>query len=94
MKKYLIAITMMLALGMNAQVAGQTHRHHNTASVTVPNDFVQQDEVEAFSDTTSAATGGDTVLSRTVGDRERNTRTRRGSRAHREWYYVERLRRA
>ena len=65
MKKYLIAITMMLALGMNAQVAGQTHRHHNTASVTVPNDFVQQDEVEAFSDTTSAATGGDTVLSRT-----------------------------
>ena len=53
MKKYLIAITMMLALGMNAQAASQKHRH-TPRTEQVDSTKNNQDAIEAFSDTTSA----------------------------------------
>ena len=54
MKKYLIAITMLLALGLNAEAASQKHRHSpRTEQVDSTKD--KQDAIEAFSDTTSAA---------------------------------------
>ena len=54
MKKYLIAITMLLALGLNAEAASQKHRHTaRTEQVDSTKD--KQDAIEAFSDTTSAA---------------------------------------
>ena len=53
MKKYLIAITMLLALGLNAEAASQKHRHSpRTEQVDSTKD--KQDAIEAFSDTTSA----------------------------------------
>ena len=54
MKKYLIAITMMLALGMNAQAASQKHRH-TPRTEQVDSTKNNQDAIEAFSDTTSSA---------------------------------------
>lgn len=54
MKKYLIAITMMLALGLNTQAASQKHRHSvRTEQVDSTKD--NQDAIEAFSDTTSSS---------------------------------------
>ena len=54
MKKYLIAITMLLALGLNAEAASQKHRHSpRTEQVDSTKD--KQDAIEAFSDTTSSA---------------------------------------
>ena len=53
MKQYLIAITMMLALGMNAQAASQKHRH-TPRTEQVDSTKNNQDAIEAFSDTTSA----------------------------------------
>lgn len=55
MNKYLIAIAMMLTLGLSAQAAAQNHRHHNATAVMATDDTTANDEVEAFSDTTSAA---------------------------------------
>lgn len=54
MKKYLIAITMMLVLGMNAQAASQKHRH-TPRTEQVDSTKNNQDAIEAFSDTTSTA---------------------------------------
>ena len=53
MKKYLIAITMMLALGLNTQAASQKHRH-SPRTEKVDSTKNNQDAIEAFSDTTSA----------------------------------------
>lgn len=54
MKQYLIAITMMLVLGLNAEAASQKHRHSvRTEQVDSTKD--KQDAIEAFSDTTSSA---------------------------------------
>ena len=53
MKKYLIAITMMLALSLNAEAASQKHRH-SARTEQVDSTKNNQDAIEAFSDTTSA----------------------------------------
>ena len=54
MKKYLIAITMLLALSLNAEAASQKHRHSaRTEQVDSTKD--KQDAIEAFSDTTSSS---------------------------------------
>ena len=53
MKKYLIAITMLLALGLNTQAASQKHRH-SPRTEKVDSTKNNQDAIEAFSDTTSA----------------------------------------
>ena len=54
MKQYLIAITMMLVLGLNAEAASQKHRHSvRTEQVDSTKD--KQDAIEAFSDTTSSS---------------------------------------
>ena len=53
MKQYLIAITMLLVLSLNAEAASQKHRHSaRTEQVDSTKD--KQDAIEAFSDTTSA----------------------------------------
>ena len=58
MKKYLIAITMLLALSLNAEAASQKHRHSaRTEQVDSTKD--KQDAIEAFSDTTSSAASED-----------------------------------
>ena len=55
MKQYLIAITMLLALSLNAEAASQKHRHSaRTEQVDSTKD--KQDAIEAFSDTTSSST--------------------------------------
>ena len=54
MKKYLIAITMMLALGLNTQAASQKHRH-TPRTAQVDSTKNNQDAIEAFSDTTSSS---------------------------------------
>ena len=54
MKKYLIAITMMLALGLNTQAASQKHRH-TPRTEQVDSTKNNQDAIEAFSDTTSSS---------------------------------------
>jgi len=52
MKKYVIAIAMMLTLGMNAEAASQKHRHTpRTEQTDASKD--NQDAIEAFSDTTA-----------------------------------------
>ena len=53
MKQYLIAITMMLVLGLNAEAASQKHRH-SVRTEQVDSTKNNQDAIEAFSDTTSA----------------------------------------
>ena len=54
MKQYLIAITMLLVLSLNAEAASQKHRHSaRTEQVDSTKD--KQDAIEAFSDTTSSA---------------------------------------
>lgn len=56
MKKSLIVITMLLALGMSAGAASQKHRHHpQTAAVQVDSTAVPE-TVEAYSDTASTTT--------------------------------------
>jgi hypothetical protein len=65
MKKYLIATMLMLAVASGAGAASQTHRHHAATTKVERTDTVmtdstaQNDELEAFSDTT--ATEGDSV---------------------------------
>ena len=54
MKQYLIAITMLLVLSLNAEAASQKHRHTaRTEQVDSTKD--NQDAIEAFSDTTSSS---------------------------------------
>uniref|UniRef100_A0AB33INX0 DUF6249 domain-containing protein n=1 Tax=Prevotella sp. GTC17253 TaxID=3236793 RepID=A0AB33INX0_9BACT len=54
MKKYLIALTMMLAVGTATLPAAPKHRHQHQSTAITPNDSVQQG-IEAYSDTTSSA---------------------------------------
>lgn len=64
MKKYLIATTLLLTLGLtNAPDAdAQKHRHHPVAATAAtPDDTTPQDEVEAFSDTTDVDTTSQVV---------------------------------
>lgn len=58
MKKYLMVITMMLALGLNTQAASQKHRH-TPRMAQVDSTKNNQDAIEAFSDTTSTADAED-----------------------------------
>jgi hypothetical protein len=54
MKKFLIAIAMVLSLSMNAEAAAQTHRHSPRTEQT-DSTKNNQDAIEAFSDTTTVA---------------------------------------
>ena len=56
MKKYLIAITMLLALSLNAEAASQKHRHSARTEQVDSTKDKQDDAIEAFSDTTSSST--------------------------------------
>jgi len=58
MKKYLIAIAMLLALGLNTDATAQKHRHTpRTEQVDTAKN--NQNAIEAFSDTTAAAENAD-----------------------------------
>ena len=54
MKKYVIAIALMLSLGLNAEAAAQKHRH-TPRTEQVDSTKNNHDAIEAFSDTTAAA---------------------------------------
>ena len=71
MKKYLIAITMMLALGLNTQAASQKHRH-TPRTAQVDSTKNNQDAIEAFSDTTSAADAEDAEDDKYIAHRHRS----------------------
>ena len=72
MKKYLIAITMLLVLGLNAEAASQKHRHTpRTEQVDSTKD--NQDAIEAFSDTTSTADADDAEDDKYISHRHRTT---------------------
>jgi hypothetical protein len=58
MKKYLIAIAMVLTLGQNAEAVAQKHRH-TPRTEQVDSSKNKKDAIEAFSDTTSAADAED-----------------------------------
>ena len=58
MKKYLIAIAMVLTLSMNADAAAQKHRH-SPRTEQVDSTKNNRDAIEAFSDTTAVA--GDSI---------------------------------
>ena len=66
MKKVLITLTMLLALGMGVQAAGQKHRHTPQQELT---DSTSKGGVEVFSDTTSS----DTVIRASKGHVTINT---------------------
>ena len=70
MKKYLIAITLMLALGLNAQAASQKHRH-SARTEQVDSTKNNQDAIEAFSDTTSTADADDAEDDKYISHRHR-----------------------
>ena len=53
MKKYLIAIALMLALGLNTEAASQKHRHSKVLIEQVDSAQKPNDAIEAFSDTTT-----------------------------------------
>lgn len=53
MKKYLIALILTATLALPSQVAAQKHRHTPVVTPTQVVDSIPQDELEAFSDTTS-----------------------------------------
>ena len=55
MKKGLILLTLLLALGMSADAASQKHRHHAQPQAVQVDSANSQDAVEAFSDTTGVA---------------------------------------
>jgi len=71
MKKYLIAITMMLALGLNTQAASQKHRH-SSRTEQVDSTKNNQDAIEAFSDTTSTADVDDAEDDKYITHRHRS----------------------
>ena len=58
MKKYLLAIAMVLTLSMNADAAAQKHRH-SPRTEQVDSTKNNRDAIEAFSDTTAVA--GDSI---------------------------------
>ncbi|SEF41208.1 hypothetical protein SAMN05216354_0302 [Xylanibacter ruminicola] len=58
MKKYLFAIAMVLALGMNVEAAAQKHRH-TPRTEQVDSTKNKQNAIEAFSDTTAVADAQD-----------------------------------
>ena len=58
MKKYLIAIAMVLTLSLNADAAAQKHRH-TPRTEQVDTTKNNRDAIEAFSDTTAVA--GDSI---------------------------------
>ena len=58
MKKYLLAIAMVLSLSMNADAAAQKHRH-SPRTEQVDSTKNNRDAIEAFSDTTAVA--GDSI---------------------------------
>ena len=58
MKKYVIAIALMLTLGLNADAAAQKHRH-TPRTEQVDSTKNNHDAIEAFSDTTAAADSED-----------------------------------
>jgi len=53
MKKYLIAIAMVLTLGQTADAASQKHRHSKVLIEQVDSVEKPNDAIEAFSDTTT-----------------------------------------
>ncbi|MBO7539115.1 MAG: hypothetical protein J6T44_07515 [Prevotella sp.] len=71
MKKYLIAITMMLVLGLNTQAASQKHRH-SSRTEQVDSTKNNQDAIEAFSDTTSTADADDAEDDKYITHRHRS----------------------
>lgn len=71
MKKYLIVITMMLALGLNTQAASQKHRH-TPRTAQVDSTKNNQDAIEAFSDTTSTADADDAEDDKYITHRHRS----------------------
>ena len=71
MKKYLIVITMMLALGLNTQAASQKHRH-SSRTEQVDSTKNNQDAIEAFSDTTSTADADDAEDDKYITHRHRS----------------------
>ena len=71
MKKYLIVITMMLALGLNTQAASQKHRH-TPRTAQVDSTKNNQDAIEAFSDTTSTADAEDAEDDKYITHRHRS----------------------
>lgn len=71
MKKYLIVITMMLALGLNTQAASQKHRH-SPRTAQVDSTKNNQDAIEAFSDTTSTADAEDAEDDKYITHRHRS----------------------
>ena len=70
MKKFLIAITLMLTLGMNAEAASQKHRH-TPRTAQVDSTKNNQDAIEAFSDTTSTADADDAEDDKYISHRHR-----------------------
>ena len=70
MKKYLIAITMLLVLGLNAEAASQKHRH-TPRTAQVDSTKNNQDAIEAFSDTTSTADADDAEDDKYIRHRHR-----------------------
>lgn len=76
MKKYLIALAMLLTLSTAAPVAAQKHRHNPAITATVNNKTVKQSSnttddggegIVAYSDTTSIDTTAATTSTTTVG---------------------------
>ena len=72
MKKYLIAIAMVLTLSLNADAAAQNHRH-TPRTEQVDSTQNNQDAIEAFSDTTAVAatSSGDSIDAYVNGKRIR-----------------------
>ena len=66
MKKVLITLAMLLALGSGVQAAGQKHRHTPQAELV---DSTSKDAVEVYSDTT----GTDTTIQASKGQVTINT---------------------
>jgi uncharacterized membrane protein len=71
MKKYLIAIAMVLTLSLNGDAVAQNHRH-TPRTEQVDSTQNNQDAIEAFSDTTAATTSsGDSIDAYVNGKRIR-----------------------
>ena len=68
MKKYLIAIAMVLTLGMNAEATAQKHRH-TPRTEQVDSTKNNQNAIDAFSDTTSIADAEDAEDDQYIGRR-------------------------
>ena len=67
MKQKLIAIALMLSLSANMSFAAPKHRHHQkTEAVVQQKDTTAQDELVAYSDTTSVAEDEDEAVTTTT----------------------------